>query len=311
MAIDLVTGAFSYSGRFLTELLLQDGHRVRTLTNHPRPELFKGQVDVYPLRFDDDVLTKALSAVDTVYNSYWVRFAYRRIGFDAAVRNSRALIDAAHAAGVRRFVHVSIANPSLDSPLPYYRGKAMVEQHLTGSGLSFAIARPTVIYGEGDVLMNNIAWFIRHLPVVGIPGSGHYRIQPVFVRDHVDLLRNLAANDHPTIVDSVGPDAYTFEQLLKLIRRTLGRHVALIKLPPGVVLTVLKLVGTLVGDVILTRDEIRGVMDDLLVSQAPPTGSTRFDTWLQAHASELGQRYASELQRHFAIGGSQRPRQPT
>src|SRR5262249_17254957 len=189
--VDLVTGAFSYTGRFLTEGLIQEGRQVRTLTNHARPELFAGHVAVYPLQFDDGLLARALTGVGSVYNTYWVRFPFAGLDFQTAVRNSAALIRSARAARVRRFVHVSIANPSIESPHPYYRGKAAVEEHLTTSGLSYAIVRPTVLYGEGDVLMNNIAWFIRHLPIFAMPGSGLYRIQPVFVRDHVALMRKL------------------------------------------------------------------------------------------------------------------------
>jgi NADH dehydrogenase len=299
MAVDLVTGAFSYSGRFLTEGLLKDGRQVRTLTNHPRPDLFADQVVVYPLQFEGDLLAQALTGIDTVYNTYWVRFPYASLDFQIAVRNSGALIRSARVAGVRRFVHVSIANPSVESPHPYYRGKAAVEQDLTTSGLSYAIVRPTVIYGEGDVLMNNIAWFIRHLPIFGIPGSGRYRIQPVFVRDHVDLMRKLATIDDPIIVDSVGPDDYTFDELLRMMRSALHSRTALVKLPPPVVLLALRAFGALVRDVILTHNEVGALMDDLLVSHAAPTCPTRFDTWLGSHADELGHRFASEVERHF------------
>jgi NADH dehydrogenase len=216
------------------------------------------------------------------------------------VQNSKALIAGARTARVRRFVQVSIANPSVDSPFPYYRGKAAVEQHLMDSGLSYAIVRPTVLYGEGDVLMNNIAWFMRHVPVVGIPGSGHYRIQPVFIRDHVDLMRTVGAHDKNIVIDSVGPDSYTFEELLRRIRRALDCHTALVNVPSPVALGVLRVLGVFVHDEILTHEEIRALMDGLLISHATPTCPTQFDTWLQSHAYELGHSYASELERHFA-----------
>jgi NADH dehydrogenase len=183
--------------------------------------------------------------------------------------------------------------------LPYYRGKARVEEHLRGSGLSYAIVRPTVLFGDGDVLVNNIAWFLRHLPVFAVPGSGAYRIQPVFVDDHADLMVRLGQEDTPAELDSVGPDVYRFDELVRLIRRAVGSRAAVIRLPAPAVLTGLSAVGPLVGDVVLTRDEIRGLMDELLVSHGKPTCPTRFGPWLSEHLDEVGRRYASELARHF------------
>jgi len=294
--IDLVTGAFSYTGRRVAERLLARGRRLRTLTNHPQDS----QIEAFPLDFErPDVLEAALDGVDTLYNTYWVRFPHGRITYDLAVENSRRLIDAARKAGVRRLVHVSIANASTLSPLPYYRGKALVEEHLRGSGLSYAILRPTVLYGGGDVLVNNIAWFLRKLPVFAVPGSGAYRIQPVYVEDHADLMVRLGSEDGFTEVDSVGPDVYSFEEFVHLIRRAVGSHAAVVRLPPWAVLGGLTAVGLAVQDVVLTEQEVRGLMDDLLRSQGEPTCPTRFETWLPEHRDELGHHYASELARHF------------
>jgi len=171
---DVVTGAFSYTGKYVTRLLLKAGGRVRTLTNHPeRANIFGGQVEIAPLDFADRAsLVESLRGASVVYNSYWVRFNHGRATFVEAVANSRVLIQAAKEAGVRRIVHLSIANPSIDSHLPYYSGKGQVEKSLIDSGLSYAILRPTVIFGAKDILINNIAWFARHFPVFAIPGSG-------------------------------------------------------------------------------------------------------------------------------------------
>lgn len=295
-AIDLVTGAFSYSGRRVAERLLARGRQLRTLTNHPQDS----EIKAFPLDFErPEVLAGALGGVDTLYNTYWVRFPHGRITYDLAVENSRRLIDAARGAGVRRVVHVSIANASASSPLPYYRGKALVEQHLRGSGLPYAIARPTVLYGGGDVLVNNIAWFLRNLPVFAVPGSGAYRIQPVYVEDHADLMVRLGSEEGSTEVDSVGPDVYRFDEFVHLIRRAVGSRAAVVGLPPWAVLGGLKVVGLRVRDVVLTKQEVQGLMDDLLASRGEPTCRTRFGAWLSEHRDELGHRYASELARHF------------
>ena len=114
----------------------------------------------------------------TLYNTYWVRFRHGETDFDQAIAQSRALFDVARRVGVTRIVHVSITNPSLACDLPYFRGKAQTEQALAETGVSFGIVRPTVVFGPGDVLINNIAWLLRHLPVFAIVGDGEYRVRP-------------------------------------------------------------------------------------------------------------------------------------
>src|SRR5256885_5262803 len=183
----VVTGAFSYTGRYIAERLLALGQPVRTLTRHP-PSVADSGIDVAPLNCADrDGLVDALRGATTLYNTYWVRFPRGRVTFEQAVANLRSLFDAAGVAGVRRVVHISITNPSTTSPLPYFKGKGKVEETLARSGLSYAIIRPTLIYGQEDVLLNNIAWFLRRLAVFGIPGDGGYRVQPVSVEDVADL----------------------------------------------------------------------------------------------------------------------------
>src|SRR5438094_10605608 len=141
------------------------------------------------------------------------------------------LIGAANSAGVKRIVHVSIANPSLESPLAYYRGKAQVEQALLDSGLSYAILRPTVIFGLEDILINNIAWFVRRFPVFGIPGDGSYRIRPIYVEDMAQLIADAAVQKTSTVLDAVGPETFTFEELVRLIATHVGRPVRVVRLP--------------------------------------------------------------------------------
>ena len=133
----------------------------RTPTSHSP---FGDRVEALPLDFGDfnDRLVESLRGADALYNTYWIRFATRqRSRHEVAVQNSRILIGAAVEAGVRRIVHISITNPSEDSPLPYFRGKALVEKAIHESGLSYAILRPTVLFSPEDVLINNIAWFLR------------------------------------------------------------------------------------------------------------------------------------------------------
>lgn len=300
--LDVVTGAFGFTGRYIAGRLLALGRRVRTLTGHPnRPNPFGPAVEVAPLDFDDLAgLVRSLRGADTLYNTYWVRFPYRGVTFETAVRNSVRLVEAAREAGVRRVVHISIANPSLDSPFPYFRGKAQVEQAVMGSGLSHAIIRPTVIFGPGDILFNNIAWMLRRFPIFLIPGRGDYRLQPVYVDDVARVAVDAGQQDRNVVVEAAGPELYAYRELVGLMAEALGRRVWLVPAPPEVALFFAGLIGGLVHDIVLTRDEVYGLMAGLLVASEKATGSTRFSVWVRENAGGIGLEYASELRRHYA-----------
>jgi len=298
----VVTGAFSYTGKYITRRLLAMGKRVRTLTGHPnRPNEFGGHVEVAPLDFRNQrALVDALRGADCLFNTYWVRFNRGKESFERAVANTKILIATARDAGVRKLVHVSIANPSLDSPLPYYRGKAELEKLIRESGLHYAILRPTVIFGLEDILINNIAWLLRRFPVFAVPGSGEYGIQPVYVEDMADLMVRAAFEETDSVRDAVGPEIFTFDEIVRWIASQTGSKARIFHLPPVAALLLSLVLGAVVRDRILTGEEIKGLMAGLLVSADPPTCPTRFSVWLKGNAEWLGRRYASELARHYA-----------
>jgi uncharacterized protein YbjT (DUF2867 family) len=299
--INVVTGAFSYTGQYIARRLLARGKEVRTLTGHPqRAHPLSNQVRAFPLAFDDPrLLREALRGARVLYNTYWIRFPYSLQSYERAVENTRRLFTAAREAGVERIVHVSISNPSLSSPFPYFRSKALLEQDLRQSGLSYAIVRPTVIFGREDILINNIAWLLRRFPLFALFGKGDYQLQPVYVEDMADLAVRVGHQREDIVVDAAGPDIFSYREMVALIARILGRRVWLVPAPPALVLALGQLLSLLVGDVLITRDEIDGLMANLLVSHEAPTGQTRLADWLQAHVAEVGRRYASELARHY------------
>lgn len=301
LSFDVVTGVFGYIGRYIAGRLLAQGHSVKTLTGHPdRPNPFGDRIQAAPFNFErPEELALSLKGCDALFNTYWIRFAHGNMDFERAVANSRTLIEAARRAGVRKIVHVSITNPSEDSPLPYFRGKARVERFIIESGLSYAIIRPTVVFGPEDILINNIAWFVRLFPVFAIPGSGRYQVQPIFVEDIGELAVNAARQESNLVLDAVGPEIFAFEDLVRLIAEGVHTRPKFLHVNPGVALGMLRLVGLIVDDVILTREEIEGLMANLLVSKQPATGQTRFSEWLEQNASVLGTQYTSELQRHY------------
>jgi uncharacterized protein YbjT (DUF2867 family) len=298
----VVTGAFGFTGRHIARRLLNLGKRVRTLISHPHvPNPLESSIEVAPLDFaDPEGLRRSLAGARVLFNTYWVRFAHGSVSFEQAIENSHILFRAARAAGVERIVHVSVTNPSEDSPLPYFRGKAQVERALRESGVSFAIVRPSVMFGTGDVLLNNIAWLLRRFPVFAIAGDGSYLLQPVHVEDVAELAVRASLETRNLTLDAVGPDILTFEKLVRLFAAATHSRSRIVHLSPAAVHAAVWVLGHLVGDVVLTRDELAGLMAGLLVSSAPPTGRTRFSEWLRDNADSLGLRYASELQRHFA-----------
>lgn len=295
-----VTGAFSYSGKYIAKRLLECGEEVITLTGHPnRPDPFEGRVKAYPLDFDEAGMTRSLQGVDVLVNTYWVRFDQGKNTQPRAVENTRKLVNAARAAGVKRIVHISIANPSADSHLPYYWGKAANEKAVMESGLSYAILRPTVLIGKEDILINNIAFLLRRFPLFFIPGDGSYGIQPVYVEDLADLAIQGVYSKENYIIDAVGPDSYTFKELVKLIGEKIGARRPILSVPPRLALMAAQFLSLFVGDVILTPEEVDGLMANLLVSKRPALAKTAFRDWLEANKSTVGKTYASEIKRHY------------
>jgi uncharacterized protein YbjT (DUF2867 family) len=295
--LNVVTGAFGYTGKYITRRLLERGIAVKTLTGHPaHPNPFGDGVAAMPFNFDRPAaLVESLRGATTVFNTYWIRFERGAMTFDRAVQNITSLIGAARQAGVPRFVQISITNALAASPLPYFRGKGVIEDTLRASGLSYAIVRPTIIFGPEDILINNIAWSLRTFPVFAVPGDGEYRMQPVFAEDLAELAVNAAQEAENVELDAVGPEILTFNELVRLLARNLGRSTRIVHVPPTIAMLCASVIGRIMGDVMLTADEIRGLSADLLVSRGPPTAPTRLSDWLARNAANVGSRYASEL----------------
>jgi len=297
--LHVVTGAFGYSGRYIAERLLRAGHRVRTLTNSPgRAHPFGDRVEVHPFNFDHpERLESSLQGARVLYNTYWVRFNHADFRYAQAVENTRALFAASRRAGVSRVVHVSITNPSVDSPLEYFRGKALLERDLRESGLSYAILRPAIFFGGEDILINNIAWVLRHLPIFGVFGTSHYRLQPIHVDDFADLAVVQGVEGADRVIDAIGPETYRYRELVRELARIIGVRRPIVSVPSRLGYAGGWLLGKLLGDVLVTRDEVEGLMQDLLATQSEPVGRTRLSSWAREHAATLGRHYASELGR--------------
>ena len=303
MTADAVTGATSYTGRFIAKRLVAADRTVVDLTRRPAaPHPLGDAVTSVALDFDDpDLLARALDGVDTLYNTFWIRFERGPVTYAWAVDRSRTLLAAASRAGVRRLVHISVINASREAPTAYFRAKAEVEEAVMASGRSWAIVRPTVTFGPGDILLNNLAWTLRRLPVFGIPGDGRYPIQPVHIDDIADLAVQVGSLDEPMVVDAAGPDTYTFGEFVALVREAIRSRALVLPMPVGVALLAARLIGLVVRDEVLRRDEVTELQAGLMRSRAAPTGRIRLPDWLAANADTLGRQWSSELDRHFRV----------
>ena len=297
----VVTGAFSYTGRYIAQRLLKEDVRVSTLTRRSTADdPFGGRVPAAPLDFsDEDGLRRSLDGAGVLYNTYWVRYGQGHTTFDAAVENSRRLFEAAKEAGVGKIVHISVSNPSTHSDLPYFKGKADVEEILKGLGVPYAIIRPTLVFGEGDVLINNMAWALRRFPIFPLCGRGDYLVQPIHVEETAKQAVAAAQQAEDTIADAAGPETFTFAELLRLLASSMGVRCRIISMPPTLALGLTRIVGYLRRDVPLTRDEVDGLMANLLISRQEPVGTARLSEWIAENAETLGRRYVSELNRNF------------
>ena len=298
--LDVVTGAFSYSGRAIADALQASGRTVRTLTGHPDRAPAASPIEARPLNFDDRAeLSRSLEGATTLFNTYWVRVARDRTDHERAVANSRTLFQAAREAGVQRLVHVSITHPSEASPYPYFRGKAYVERAVTESGLSYAILRPAILFGGDGVLLNNIAWLLRRLPVFAVGGRGDYRIRGIHIDDLARLCVVHGRTSDDCVIDAVGPESPTFLELVASIRAAVGSRSRIVRVPPSVLPPMAWLLGILLHDVLLTREEFDAMAAGLATTSGPATGTVALSDWLTEHGGELGLHYANELDRHF------------
>jgi uncharacterized protein YbjT (DUF2867 family) len=300
---DVVTGAFSYSGAVIASELQAAGRRVRTLTGHPGRAPAGTAIEVRPLNFADPAgLTESLRGARALINTYWVRFAHGHVSHETAVAQSRVLLAAAAEAGVRRVVHVSITHPSADSPYPYFRGKAAVELALADLGLSHAVLRPSILFGGNGVLINNIAWLLRRMPVFAVGGTGEYRVRPIHVDDLARLAVRLGDATETEVVDAVGPDRPTFLELVRHIRDSVGSHCQVIRVPGSLIPPAARILGVALRDTLLTADEYEAMADGLADTEGPATGETSLMRWISDHKGTLGRSYANELTRHFRSG---------
>jgi len=295
----MVTGAFSFTGSYIARELLKREHDLSTLTGHPREDSpIYGEVSVHPYSFDD---ISSLEGIEVFVNTYWIRFPKYDVTWEDAVANSKKLVDNCVKSGVKLFVQISVTNPSLDSPYPYFRGKSEVEEYIKQSGISYLIVRPALIFEKEDILLNNMAYLMRKFHLFALFGRGDFKVQPIHQQDLAEYVSDLIeSGESGKTLDAIGPDTYEFREMLDIMKRSNGIRALIIPFPGilrWVSLGLAQVLGFLLRDILLTKNEMLALMDDLLLTDSEPVGRTSFAEWCEG--VELGKRYAHEVKRHY------------
>jgi NADH dehydrogenase len=135
--------------------------------------------------------------------------------------------------------------------------------------------------------------------VFAIGGRGDYRIRGIHVDDLARLAIECGSRTEDTIIDAIGPERPTFNELVSEVRGAVDSRSVVIHVPSPVLTFLSHVMNLGLRDVLLTRDEYRAMVDGLADTEGPATGSTRLSEWILRNGDTLGRRYANELERHF------------
>ena len=295
----VITGAFSYTGAAVAAELLGRGWQVHTLTNRTGPQ--GSPIGASPLRFEPEHLRRELTNADAFINTYWIRLSHAGQTFASAVEHSAMLLQAAVAAKVGKVVLVSVSNAAEGRDLGYYRGKATVEDHLRHLPIRRAIIRPTLVVGPRDVLTGNIAWLLRRFPCLPVPAS-RARLQPITLADTARIVADAASTESDEELDAAGPEVITFIAYVRMVARACRLRRFVFPAPAWLAMAGLRLIEPLLRDVVLTRQELVGLEQELLLSREPPRGRESVADWLRSHGEMLGRGYVNDRDRHFDDG---------
>jgi uncharacterized protein YbjT (DUF2867 family) len=297
-----LTGAFSYTGRYIGQELLRRKISFQSLTNHPRPSVFpSASIPVAPLQFQDaPSLIATLRKSTILVNTYWIRYPAKGISHETAVQNIEFLVQCAKQAGIHKIIHISVSNPSKDSQLSYYKGKAEAEEIIQQSGIPFTILRPTLVFGKEDVLLHNIAWLLRYFPFFVFPSPSTCFIQPIFAEE-VGCFAVESIHSYPNqTMDLAGPEVVSMKEMVQKIGRATGYTRPIYSTSLGITMAAVRILNTILHDRIITEEEILGLQNNLLVSSQPPLGKISFSDWLVQEGSSLCSHYINDYKRFFS-----------
>jgi len=239
----LITGATGFVGRWVVRELLARGHLVRALVRAgsegklekgPGLEVVRGDV-LKPA----DVRAAAMGCEGVIHLVGIIReFPRRGITFERLhVEATKHAVEAALEAGARRYLQMSALGARPEPADPYHVTNYRADQYVMASPLAWTIFRPSVIYGPEDQSFNFFASQIRRFPVFPVIGDGLYRLQPVPVWTVAQAFALALTLPHTEgrLYEVGGPEPLTFNDIIDIIAKTLGRRVVRLHQPVSLV----------------------------------------------------------------------------
>lgn len=240
----LIVGGTGFVGTHLTRCLLQKGHRVQVLSRQGTG-LVSGARYIRGNAATGEGLAPAMKDAEAViYLVAIIRERGDQTFQQAIVEGTRNTLEAARAAGVRRYLHMSALGAARGTGSRYFEAKAEAEERVRDSGLDWTIFRPSLIFGEGDDFFGGVLrglvqggsqnglWY-PPLPVIPLIGDGHFPFRPVWVGDVSEAFAQ--ALEKPQTIgqtyELVGPQEYTFRELVLRVRDALGSRKPLLPIP--------------------------------------------------------------------------------
>jgi NADH dehydrogenase len=241
-----VAGGTGFVGSEISRELRRRGRHVIVLSSSG--EGSRGQLpDDIEIRFvdvrDEESMPAALQGVDELV----IALAFPGLPVEQPGKGltfmhidaggTERLIRAGKAAGVRRVVYISGAGADHDAERHWFRAKAVAEDAVRASGMTWTILRPTWIFGPGDVSLNRFLGFARVLPVVPLTNFGNQELAPVFIGDvarlAADALEQDAARDQ--VFEVGGPETLTMREILHRAMAIAGTRKPIVPAPAPLV----------------------------------------------------------------------------
>jgi uncharacterized protein YbjT (DUF2867 family) len=249
----LVSGGTGFVGSAVVKYLLDRGEEVAVLgRDASKIRSTFGKVEPRQANVQEpDGLQQAMQGIDVVVNAVQfptspIEVPRRGWTFEATdFRGTVNQIEAAKAAGVRRFVYVSGVGADAGAEKHWFRYKHQAEQHLQESGLEWVVVRPTWVYGPADHALNRLLGFTKFLPFLPLFGDGEQAMQPVFVQDVGAVVGEAVRKPEATnqLFELGGPDVMSMNEVLKTAMDVAGRRRPILHQP----IVLGKLLGTLAG----------------------------------------------------------------
>ena len=276
-----IYGGSGFLGRYITQRMAREGWRVRVAVRRPnqamqvQPYGDVGQVNpVFCNIRDDESVRSAMTGADAVVNCVGILNQHRRNSF-AAVQHVGAerIARIATAEGVGQLVHMSAIGADRDSTSEYATSKALGEAGVLSQFPNAVILRPSVIFGPEDQFFNKFAKMTRFGPVLPVVG-GATRFQPVYVDDVAQAAAiGAMGRAAPGVYELGGPDVRTMRQLMEQMLGIISRRRLILNIPFwfgsmigwGIDMVQRATLGLVTND-ILTRDQVRNLRNDCVVS---------------------------------------------